>query len=47
MLILLFYLQFLVRADYGFAATNAAALAAPVLNLAVNGLLAALGLLTV
>jgi O-antigen/teichoic acid export membrane protein len=47
MLILLFYLQFLVRADYGFAATNAAALIAPVLNVAVNGLLAALGVLTV
>jgi len=47
MLILLFYLQFLVRADYGFAATNAAMLVGPVLNLTVNGLLAALGLITV
>jgi O-antigen/teichoic acid export membrane protein len=47
MLILLFYLQFLVRADYGFAATNAAALVGPLLNVAVNGLLAALGILTV
>ena len=47
MLILLFYLQFLVRADYGFAATNAAMLVGPVLNVAVNGLLAALGLITV
>jgi O-antigen/teichoic acid export membrane protein len=47
MLILLFYLQFLVRADYGFAATNAAILIAPVLNVTVNGLFAALGLLTV
>jgi O-antigen/teichoic acid export membrane protein len=47
MLILLFYLQFLVRADYGFAATNAAMLVGPVLNVTVNGLLAALGLITV
>jgi O-antigen/teichoic acid export membrane protein len=47
MLILLFYLQFLVRADYRFAVANVSALAAPVLNLLVNGLLAALGLITV
>jgi O-antigen/teichoic acid export membrane protein len=47
MLILLFYLQFLVRADYGFAATNAAMLVGPVLNVLVNGLLAVLGLITV
>ena len=47
MLIFLFYLQFLVRADYGFAATNVAALVGPALNVTVNGLLAALGLITV
>lgn len=47
MLILLFYLQFLVRADYGFAAANVAALAATVLNVVVNGVLAALGVITV
>ena len=47
MLIFLFYLQFLVRADYGFGATNAAALVGPALNVTVNGLLAALGLITV
>jgi O-antigen/teichoic acid export membrane protein len=47
MLILLFYLQFLVRADYGFAAANVAAIAGPILNVVVNGLLAALGVITV
>jgi O-antigen/teichoic acid export membrane protein len=47
MLILLFYLQFLVRADYGFAAANAAALAGPVLNVLVNSVLAVVGVLTV
>jgi O-antigen/teichoic acid export membrane protein len=47
MLILLFYLQFLVRADYRFAIANVSALAAPTLNVVVNGLLAALGLITV
>lgn len=46
-LIFQFYLQFLVRADYGFAATNLAALVGPVTNVSVNGLLAALDLITV
>lgn len=41
------YLQFLVRADYGFAIANVATLTAVVLNVVVNALLAGLGLITV
>ena len=46
-LLIQLYLQFLVRADYGFTVANFATLAAVVLNFAVNALLAALGLITV
>ena len=46
-LILSVYLRFLVQADYGFHATNAAWLITPVANVSVNGLLAVLGLLSV
>jgi O-antigen/teichoic acid export membrane protein len=45
--ILSVYLRFLVQADYGFAVTNVAWLLGPLVNVAANGLLAALGLLTV
>jgi O-antigen/teichoic acid export membrane protein len=38
---------FLIRADYGFAVTNAAALVSPLLTLTVNGALAASGRITV
>lgn len=41
------YLQFLVRADYGFTIANLATLAAVLLNFVVNALLALLGLITV
>lgn len=41
------YLSYLVQADYGFAATNRAWLAGPVTTVAVNGMLGALGALTV
>jgi O-antigen/teichoic acid export membrane protein len=46
-LILGLYLRFLVRADYAFAVTNIALLVTPIANVALNGLLALLGLLTV
>jgi O-antigen/teichoic acid export membrane protein len=46
-LILQVALQFLIRADYGFALTNVATLAAPVLTVTVNGALAATGHITV
>ena len=46
-LILQFYLQFIVRADYGFAVTNAVTLLAPVINLVVNGALVIFGAITV
>jgi len=46
-LILAVYLRFLVQADYGFRVTNAAWLITPVANVAVNGLLAVVGLLSV
>jgi len=46
-LLIQLYLQFLVRADYGFTVANVATLAAVALNFAVNALLAALGLITV
>jgi len=46
-LVLAVYLKFLVQADYGFLVTNAAWLITPVANLTVNGLLAAVGLLSV
>jgi O-antigen/teichoic acid export membrane protein len=47
LLVAQFYFQFIVRADYGFDVANAAALIAPVLNVSVNGLLLALGALSV
>jgi O-antigen/teichoic acid export membrane protein len=46
-LILQVYLQFLIRADYGFAITNIGSVVAPVLTLAVNATLAVTGNLTV
>ena len=46
-LILGLYMRWFVRADYAFAVTNVALLAVPLGNVAVNGLLALLGLLTV
>jgi O-antigen/teichoic acid export membrane protein len=45
--ILQIYLQFLIRADYGFALTNVASLVGPLVTVTVNGLLLALGLITV
>jgi O-antigen/teichoic acid export membrane protein len=42
-----FLLRMLVQADYGFAVSNAAYVLAPILNVAVNGLFAAFGALTV
>jgi len=47
LLVLQFYLQFIIRADYGFVATNVALLAAPSLNVLVNGLLFLFDALTV
>lgn len=47
MLVLQLYLRFLVQADYAFAVANAAYIVPTVLNVAVNGLLAALGLISV
>jgi O-antigen/teichoic acid export membrane protein len=47
MLILAVYLRFLIQADYGFGLTNAAQLVGPVANVVVNGVFAAVGLLTV
>jgi O-antigen/teichoic acid export membrane protein len=41
------YLQLLIQAEYGFAFTNAVWLLPSVVNVAVNGLLAVLGVLTV
>ena len=46
-LVLQVYLQFLVRADYGFRATNLAALVGPVLSVLANGILVALDVITV
>ena len=46
-LILQFYLQFIIRADYGFGIVNAASLLAPVLNVTVNTALIVTGLITV
>jgi O-antigen/teichoic acid export membrane protein len=46
-LILNLYMRWLVRADYAFAVTNIAWLVGPFGNVAVNGLFAFLGLLTV
>jgi O-antigen/teichoic acid export membrane protein len=46
-LILGLYIRLLVRADYAFTVTNIAWLIAPVANVAVNGVLALSGLLTV
>ncbi|HEU0023645.1 MAG TPA: oligosaccharide flippase family protein [Thermoleophilaceae bacterium] len=47
MLILQEHLLYLVQAHYGFGVTNASWLVTPVLNVVVNGLLAAFGALTV
>jgi O-antigen/teichoic acid export membrane protein len=47
MLILAVYLRFLTQADYGFLVTNLAWLIVPITNVVVNGLLAALGWLSV
>ena len=47
LLILQPFLRFLVEADYGFRVSNAARVIPPALNVAINGLLAAVGLLTV
>src|SRR6266700_566456 len=46
-LILNLYMRWLVRADYAFAVTNIAWLVGPLGNVAVNGLFALLGVLTV
>jgi O-antigen/teichoic acid export membrane protein len=46
-LVLQVYLQFLVRADYGFRATNLAALVGPVLSVLANGILVVLDVITV
>lgn len=46
-LILGLYLRWLVRADYAFGVTNVALIITPVANVAVNGALAVLGVLTV
>lgn len=46
-LIFQLYLNFLIRADYGFAITNMASLLTPILNVVVNGALFAAGLITV
>jgi O-antigen/teichoic acid export membrane protein len=47
LLVFQYYLGFLVRADYGFAVTNATSLIAPVFNLGANGTLALTGTLSV
>ena len=46
-LVLGVYLRFLVQADYGFGITNVAWLITPVANVGMNGLLAALGVLSI
>jgi O-antigen/teichoic acid export membrane protein len=46
-LVLGIYMRFLVQADYGFGITNTAWLITPVANVGMNGLLAALGVLSV
>ena len=46
-ILLQIFLRFLVQADYGFAATNAAYVLAPTLNVVGNGLFYALGILSV
>jgi O-antigen/teichoic acid export membrane protein len=45
--ILFTYLQFLIRGDYGFGVTNIAWIIQPLVNLVANGVLAAMGVLTV
>jgi O-antigen/teichoic acid export membrane protein len=47
LVILRIYLTFLLQADYAFAITNLAWVVGPATSLAVNGLLAVLGLITV
>jgi O-antigen/teichoic acid export membrane protein len=46
-IILGIYLRFLLQADYGFGITNVAWLITPVANITVNGVLAAIGALSV
>jgi O-antigen/teichoic acid export membrane protein len=46
-LVLGIYMRFLVQADYGFGITNIAWLITPIANVGMNGLLAALGVLSV
>jgi O-antigen/teichoic acid export membrane protein len=46
-LIMSVYLQFIIRADYGFGVTNAVLLFAPVLNVVVNGTFWAAGVISV
>lgn len=46
-LVLNLYLQFIIRADYGFAITNAVLLFGPILNVLVNGILWASGAISV
>jgi O-antigen/teichoic acid export membrane protein len=46
-ILLQIFLRFLVQAEYGFAATNAAFVLAPMLNVVGNGLFYALGILSV
>jgi O-antigen/teichoic acid export membrane protein len=46
-ILLQIFLRFLVQADYGFAATNAAYVLAPTLNVVGNGLFYAFGILSV
>jgi len=46
-IVLQILLRFLIQADYGFGVVNAAFVLAPVLNVSVNGLFAATGMLSV
>ena len=46
-IVLQLLLRFLIQADYGFGVVNAAFVLAPVLNVSVNGLFAAMGILSV
>lgn len=47
LLVLQFYLQLLIQADYGFLATNTSLLLGPLVNIVVNGAFAVAGILTV
>jgi O-antigen/teichoic acid export membrane protein len=46
-IVLQFLLRFLIQADYGFAVVNAAFVLAPIMNVSVNGVFAAAGILSV